>query len=351
MTTVLEADTPALLIDLDRVEHNIESLQRYCDEHSFASRPHIKTHKLPAIAHLQIRAGAVGIACQKLGEAEVMASAGLSDIFLTYPIVGREKVERLAALARQVRMSVVGDSEVVARGLSEVLDREGLEVDFLVECDTGFGRTGVQTPQAALALARFVERLPGLRFAGLMTYPTLDQSGAWMKAAREALEQAGLEVECVSGGGTPTAKRTHEIGQITEIRAGTYVYGDRACVENGTVPIDECALNVLTTVVSRPTPERAIIDAGTKTLTSDPAGGAPGHGLIIEYPDASIYLLNEEHGYIDVSRCRHPPEVGEKLRVVPNHACGTTNMHNEAVVHRSGEPAGVWPIAARGKVR
>jgi D-serine deaminase-like pyridoxal phosphate-dependent protein len=346
-----DADTPALLVDLDRVERNVALLQRYCDEHGFAFRPHIKTHKLPAIAHLQIRAGAVGIACQKLGEAEVMAAAGLGDILLTYPLVGREKGERLAALAREVTMSVVGDSEVVARGLSDVLAGEGLEVDFLVECDTGFGRTGVQSPEEAGALAQLVERLPGLRFAGLMTYPTLPESGSWLRAARERVERAGLSVERVSGGGTPTARRTHEIGEITEIRAGTYVYGDRACIANGTVPLGECALHVLVTVVSRPTRERAIVDAGTKTLTSDPAGEAPGFGAIVEHPEATIYQLNEEHGYVDVSRCLRPPEIGARLTIVPNHACGTTNMHDEALVHRSGSAVGVWPIAARGKIR
>jgi D-serine deaminase-like pyridoxal phosphate-dependent protein len=136
---LLDADTPALLVDVDRVERNVASLQRYCDEHGFALRSHIKTHKLPAIAHLQMRAGAVGIACQKLGEAEVMASAGLTDILITYPIVGEEQAERLAALARQVKMSVVGDSQVVAEALSRTLSREAVEADFLVECDTGFG--------------------------------------------------------------------------------------------------------------------------------------------------------------------------------------------------------------------
>lgn len=346
-----DVDTPALAVDLDRVERNVASLQHYCDEHGFAFRPHIKTHKLPAIAHLQMRAGAVGIACQKLGEAEVMARSGLDDILLTYPIVGAAKTERLAALAREVTMSVVCDSEIVARGLSKALHREGLQVDLLVECDTGFGRTGVQRPEAAAELAQVVARLPGLRFAGLMTYPTLEGTAAWLRSAREAIERAGLAVECVSGGGTPTARRTHEFGEVTEIRAGTYVYGDRQCIVNGTVLLDECALHVLTTVVSRPTRERAIIDAGTKALTSDPAGEASGFGVVLGYPEASVYGLNEEHGYVDVSQCSRPPEIGEKLTIVPNHACGTTNMHDEVLVHRTGAVVGVWPVAARGKVR
>jgi D-serine deaminase-like pyridoxal phosphate-dependent protein len=344
-------ETPALTVDLDLVERNIAALQGYCDEHGLACRPHIKTHKLPEIARLQVEAGAVGITCQKLGEAEVMADAGIDDILVTYPLVGPHKAGRLAALARRVTMSVVGDSAAVAEGLSEVLAQENLEVDFLVECDTGLARTGVQSPQAAADLAEHVVRLPGLRFAGLMTYPTRPESGPWLREAREAIERLGLRVEKVSGGGTPTARRTHEIGEVTEVRAGTYVYGDRACIANGSVPLETCALRILATVVSTPTRERAIVDAGSKTLTYDPALGASGYGLLVEHPDADVYLLNEEHGFVDVSRCDPPPAVGDTVTIVPNHACGTTNMHDEVVVHRGGEVVAAWPVAARGKVR
>jgi D-serine deaminase-like pyridoxal phosphate-dependent protein len=345
-------ETPVAVVDLDRVERNIGSMQAYCDEHGFAFRPHIKTHKIPAIAHMQVRAGASGIACQKLGEAEVMADAGLDDILITYPLVGRQKAERLAALAGRGRVGAAGDSAAVARGLSAVVAEQGAEVEFLVECDTGFERTGVQSPRDAAELAALVDGLPGLRFAGLMTYPTLPQSGRWLAAARQEIEGRGLRVERVSGGGTPRARRTHEIGEVTEIRAGTYVYGDRACVVNGSVPLENCALHVVVTVVSRPTRERAIIDAGSKTLTSDPAEGVTGFGLVLEHPDAVIYNLNEEHGYVDVGRCDPQPEVGETLTIVPNHACATVNMHDEMVLHRGGgEVVDTWPVAARGKIR
>jgi D-serine deaminase-like pyridoxal phosphate-dependent protein len=344
-------ETPVVTVDLDRVARNIASMQAYCDEHGFVFRPHIKTHKLPEIAHMQIRAGARGITCQKLGEAEVMAEAGLDDILISYPLVGQRKAERLAALAGRVKVAVVGDSAAIAEGLAAVLGPQGIEVDFLVECDTGFERTGVQTPRAAADLAQLVAGLSGLRLAGLMTYPTLPESGPWLRAAREEIERVGLRVDQVSGGGTPTARQTHEIGEVTEIRAGTYVYGDRACIGNGTVGPGHCALHVLATVVSVPTRERAIIDAGSKTLTSDLAEGATGFGLVVEYSEATIYNLNEEHGYVDVSRCEAPPEVGQVLTIVPNHACATVNMHDEVVVHRSGESVGTWPVAARGKVR
>jgi D-serine deaminase-like pyridoxal phosphate-dependent protein len=248
-------------------------------------------------------------------------------------------------------MSVVGDSATVAEGLSGVLARNGTEVDFLVECDTGFGRTGVQSPEEAAELAALVARLDGLRFAGLMTYPTLPESGPWLRAAREAIERRGLSVESVSGGGTPTARKTHEIGEVNEVRVGTYVYGDRACIANGSVPLEDCALRVLATVVSRPTRERAILDAGSKTLTSDLAIGVTGHGLLVEHPGAEVYALNEEHGYVDLSGCERPPAVGDRVTVVPNHACATANMHDEVVVHRGGEIVAALPTAARGKVR
>jgi D-serine deaminase-like pyridoxal phosphate-dependent protein len=346
-----DLETPVLTADLDAIERNITRMQAYCDEHGVELRPHIKTHKLPELARLQLEAGAVGITCQKLGEAEVMADAGVEDILLSFPLVGSAKAERLAALAARVKMTVVGDSAAVAEGLSPVLARHGVEVDFLVECDTGLGRTGVQSPEEASALAELVDGLEGLRFAGLMTYPSLPETAPWLLAARAAIEARGLAVERVSGGGTPTAERTHELGVVDELRVGTYIYGDRACIANGSVPLDDCALRVVATVVSRPTRERAIIDAGSKTLTSDLAVGATGHGLLVEYPDAEVYALNEEHGYVDVSRCEPAPEIGDRVTIVPNHACTTANMHDEIVLHRGGEVVETLPTAARGKVR
>jgi D-serine deaminase-like pyridoxal phosphate-dependent protein len=346
-----ELETPVLTADLDAIERNISRMQAYCDEHGVELRPHIKTHKLPELARLQLEAGAVGITCQKLGEAEVMADAGVEDILLSFPLVGSAKAERLAALAGRVKMTVVGDSAAVAEGLSPVLARQGVEVDFLVECDTGLGRTGVQSPEEASALAELVDGLEGLRFAGLMTYPSLPETAPWLLAARAAIEARGLSVERVSGGGTPTAERTHELGVVDELRVGTYIYGDRACIANGSVPLDDCALRVVATVVSRPTRERAIIDAGSKTLTSDLAVGATGHGLLVEYPDAEVYALNEEHGYVDVSRCEPAPEIGDRVTIVPNHACTTANMHDDIVLHRGGEVVETLPTAARGKVR
>ena len=340
-----ELDTPVLTADLNAVERNIAGMQRYCTEHGLALRPHIKTHKLPEIARLQVDAGARGITCQKLGEAEVMADAGVDDILISFPLLGAAKVERLATLAQRSTVRVVGDSATVARGLA------GLQIDFLVECDTGGARTGVQSPEAAAELAQLVSTLDGLRFVGLMTYPTGPETGPWLRAAREAIGARGLTVETISSGGTPTARWAHELAELTELRPGTYVYGDRACIADGSVPLEDCALRVVATVISRPTPGRAIIDAGSKTLTSDLAAGATGYGLVLEHPEADVYKLNEEHGMLDVSACARQPEVGERVTLIPNHACGATNLHDEVVVHRGGEVVATYRIAARGKIR
>jgi D-serine deaminase-like pyridoxal phosphate-dependent protein len=351
MYLLSEVDTPALTVDLDRVDRNIAALQGYCDQHGIAFRPHVKTHKLPQLAHRQLEAGASGIACQKLGEAEVMIDAGLLDVLVTFPILGREKLKRLATLAGRARIGVIGDSTTVIEGVSAALSAEGVEAEFLVDCDTGLGRTGVQTAEEAADLAALAAGLPGLRFAGLLTYPTTSDTGPRMRAAVEAIERRGIVVRRVSGGGTPRARYTHELDVVTELRAGTYVYGDRACVSNGSVGLDDCALHIVATVVSRPTRERAIVDAGSKALTMDPAAGVEGFGTLLEYPNASIYALNEEHGFVDVSRCVSPPNIGEVVTIVPNHACAAVNLHDEVVVHRSGGDIDRWPIAARGRSR
>jgi D-serine deaminase-like pyridoxal phosphate-dependent protein len=350
---VLELPTPFPTVDLDAVDRNIARMQAYCDEHGLALRPHVKTHKLPRIARLQLEAGARGLTCQKLGEAEVMADAGFDDILITFPLVGAGKAERLADLAARAKVAVAADSEVVARGLSRALEARGGEIGFLVECDTGYGRTGVQSPEEAAELAELVAGLPGLRFAGLMTHPAVAASGPWLARAKEEVERRGLAVDRVSGGGTPEAYRVHESGVFTELRVGTYVYADRRCVALGITPLDDCALRVVATVVSRPTPDRAILDAGSKTLTSDVLPGLePGtYGLVVEYPEAVVRSLSEEHGTVDLSACERRPEIGEVVTIVPNHACGTVNMHDELALHRGGTDVEVVAVAARGLVR
>jgi D-serine deaminase-like pyridoxal phosphate-dependent protein len=336
LVLIAALDTPVLTVDLEAVERNITRTQGYCDEHGIALRPHVKTHKLPQIARLQVDAGARGITCQKLGEAEVFADAGFDDILISFPLIGAAKVDRLRALAERVRVTVTVDSPEGADAVA------GLDVTALVECDTGGGRTGVQSPADAARLAATTNG-----FRGFLTYPTPPGTAAWLRRAIDLVQG----VECVSVGGTPTAMHAHELGLATELRVGTYVYGDRACIANGSVPLEDCALRVLATVVSTPTAERAILDAGSKALTSDLAVGTEGHGYLVEYPEAQVVRLNEEHGIVDVSRCARRPRVGDRVSVIPNHACGATNLYDEVVVHRSGEIVDTLLIAARGRLR
>ena len=351
--TILELPTPFPVVDLDAVDRNILRMQSYCDANGLALRPHVKTHKLPRIARLQLDAGGRGITCQKLGEAELMADHGFDDILITFPLLGTGKAERLADLAARAHVAVAADSDVVARTLSRALEARDSSIGFLVEYDTGYARTGVQTPAEAADLAELVDRLPGLRFAGLMTHPAVPESGPSLRRAREEIERRGLAVACVSGGGTTGAFRIHESGEFTELRVGTYVYGDRRCATVGVMPLEDCALRVVATVVSRPTPDRAILDAGSKTLTSDfpPDLDDPAYGLVVEYPDAVLRSLSEEHGILDLSACERRPEIGEVVTIVPNHACGTVNMHDEVALHRGGRDVEIVAISARGLVR
>ena len=352
-TLVAELDTPAVVIDLDIVEANIRRAQETLASHGLANRPHIKTHKIPALAKLQMDAGAVGITCQKLGEVEVMADAQVADdILLTYNVLGDAKAERLAALIRRLkRMAVVLDNEVVARGLSEAGKRHGVDIRFLIECDTGFGRNGVQSPQAALDLARETMRLPNMRFEGLMTFPTAKpEQRLWLERALQLLNGAGIAVPVVSGGGSPALKCCGDFPMLTEYRAGTYIYNDVMQVTAGAATWDDCAMTVRATVVSRPTEDRAVLDAGSKVMTYEQYY-AKGFGRIVEYPDAQVTGFSEEHGMVDLSACTKKPKIGEVVSVIPNHCCVVTNMMDEVYAARRGVVEAVYPVAARGKVR
>lgn len=347
---VEELETPVPLVDMDVMEANIARLQAYLDTHGIASRPHIKTHKIPAIARMQMEAGAVGITCQKVSEAEVMAEAGFGDIFIPYNILGERKLKRLTDLAARVTVSLTADSPVVARGLSEAAREADLTLTVLVECDTGAGRCGVQSPGEAAELARLIASLPSLHFGGLMTYPTSEHLDDFVRQTRSLIRGDGLQIERVSGGGTPCMWQAHTHPELTEHRAGIYVYGDRLTMRSGAVTLDDCAIKVHTTVVSRPTKVRGILDAGSKSLSSD-LHGLDGYGYICEYPEASIYALSEEHGHVDFSACPRKPEIGERLTVIPNHCCTVTSLFDEVVGARGGDVEVTWQVAARGTVR
>jgi D-serine deaminase-like pyridoxal phosphate-dependent protein len=359
MTTALAAKiardfgTPALVIDMDRVERNIARIQAACDAAGVLSRPHIKTHKSPLLAKLQIAAGAKGITCQKLGEAEVMADAGIDDILISYNLIGEEKMARLGALQAKATVTVAADNPTVIAGLPQAAAISGRPLSVVVECDTGRKRAGVETAAEAIALARSIAGLPGLHFAGFMLYPT--ETG-WSEAQRfydEALagvREAGLEPTIVSTGGTPNLKNLGKLRGGTEHRFGTYIYNDRMQVAAGVADWDDCALNVYATVVSRAGPDRGILDAGSKTLTSD-TGGLDGHGLILEHPEAKIARFAEEHGFLDLTRSNTRPAVGDVVRIIPNHVCVVVNMVDEVVMVRGDEILGTLPVAARGKLK
>lgn len=353
MTPADSLDTPAVTVDLDIMEDNIRRVQAHLGRHGIGNRPHVKTHKIPDIGRRQMAAGALGITCQKLGEVEVFADAGVADdVLLTYNVLGRAKTDRLLALARRLpRLTVVLDNEVVARGLSEAAAAAGVDVRFLVECDTGFGRTGVQTPEAAVDLARAAGRLPRLDFQGLMTFPNRDPlTRDFFARALELFGRAGIPVPIVSGGGTPGIFTAQTYPMLTEHRAGTCVFNDVMVVASGTATWDNCAMRVRTTVVSRPTETRAILDAGTKVLTSDQYG-MKGYGHVLEFPEAQLTGLSEEHGIVDLSACAERPAVGDVVHVVPNHCCVVTNMVDEVYGVRGGRLEVVWAVAARGAVR
>lgn len=345
---IYDLDTPAVVIDLDVLERNIHKMASHCADLDIALRPHTKTHKVPEIARMQLAAGAQGIVCQKLGEAEVMARAGIDDILIAYNIVGKPKLRRLTNLAQWKTILVTVDSEDVATGISQQARIDATDVGVLVELDTGGRRTGVQSPEAALELGRLVMDLPGLSLKGIMTYPSHVRAKPFMQQTVELFLNAGLPCPVISGGGTGGEAVSKEIG-CTETRSGSYIYeGMTRVTGNDDLSPERCALRVVVTVVSVPTQDRIIVDGGQKTFRASPSNP---YGLIIEQPQARIYGMSVEHGHVDVSGCDHKFRVGEKLSVIPRHQGMVTNMHDEVIGARDDQLEVVWQVQGRGKVK
>jgi D-serine deaminase-like pyridoxal phosphate-dependent protein len=352
-----EVETPVAVIDLDRLEANLSDLQSYADQHGIRLWPHTKTHKSPEIGLMQLRHGAAGLAVARSGEAEVFYEAGARAILMHYPPFGEAKCERLAELvANGVELTVALDDAAAAEGLSAALARRGLRASILVELDLGLHRTGQTTAQGAVEVAQAIARLPALDVVGISGYPghcrgdaetirtRLEAADAFMRETRDAFVAAGIPCERISGGSTPTRYLTHETC-VNELRAGTYSLLDR---NDGT--LDDGALRVEVTVISDAVPGQVVIDAGSKTFTSDdhPDGG---HGTIAGWPGLDLHTINEEHGYVGVGDAPDRPAVGERLQVLPNHACGCVNLHDGLLAVRNGVVDHVIEVAGRGLIR
>ena len=339
------------MIDVDVLEKNIKEMAAHCRELGITLRGHTKSHKNPEIAKMQVAAGSVGIVCQKLGDAENMAKAGLDDILMTYNIVGRQKVRRLTELARLRKMTVTVDSFAVASGISEQAGLDEVTIGVLIELDTGGNRTGVLSPAAAEELALSVQKLPGLELRGLMTYPSRVAAKPFIQETVDRFTKAGLSLEIISGGGTGEEWESKELG-FTEHRSGSYVYEGLSRIQgsqgNEGLSPERCPLRVVTTVVSVPTEDRLIIDAGMKTFRMFPS--MP-YGLIIEDPHIKFSGMSVEHGHIDTSSSQNKYSVGDKLTVIPTYQEGVTNLHDEIVWMRNDIVKRVWRNEGRGKVK
>ncbi|MBX2880957.1 MAG: D-TA family PLP-dependent enzyme [Granulosicoccus sp.] len=352
ISNVNEIDTPALIVDERIARNNIASLQKHCNSAGLKLRPHIKTHKSVRMAKLQLEAGAAGINCQKIGEAEIMANAGCDDILITFNILGEAKLSRLKALHEKIsKLTVVADNSTVIAGLGDVFVKTDHPLNIMIECDTGAGRCGVQSPDEAVGLAESISTLSGLKFAGLMTYPAAGDNASaaqFMKQSSAQLNARGIQGFEVSTGGTPDMWQSQAQGVFTEYRAGTYIYNDRSLLARGTCNVNDCAGVVLATVVSMPTPERAVIDAGSKALTSDLLG-LDGHGHVIEYPDSQIVALSEEHGTLKLNP-DSALRIGDRIRIIPNHVCVVSNLFDSAWLKELSGAYVPLPIDARGCV-
>jgi D-serine deaminase-like pyridoxal phosphate-dependent protein len=360
-----QVDTPALLIDLDAFERNLDRLAQAVSGTGVKLRPHSKTHKCPVIALQQIARGAVGVCCQKVGEAEALVYGGVRDVLVSNQIVGASKILRLVALARQADVAVCADDPDNVADLNEAATAFGIRLPVLVEVDVGAARCGVEPGEPAVRLARRIAAAPGLRFAGLQAYhgaaqhvrehdrrrAAIQEAAERVRATVGALQRAGLPCERVSGAGTGTFRFEAESGVWTELQAGSYVFLDADYAKNGnadggTGTEFEHSLFVWATVMSRPTAERAVLDAGLKALGVD--AGLP---VVVGMPDVEYVRAADEHGKLLLHDGARVLKLGQKLRLIPGHCDPTVNLYDWFVGYRRDRVEAVWPIAARGAGR
>jgi D-serine deaminase-like pyridoxal phosphate-dependent protein len=365
-----DVPTPALLVDLDRMERNIASWQAMADRNGVALRPHIKTHKTPQIAAQQLAAGAIGIASAKPTEAEVFAAAGCDDIVLAYPTVGEDKWARLARIASEARLTVNVDSEHQARGLSAAAVAAGVTIRVQIEIDTGLNRVGLDPGEYAAieAFAGAIDALPGIELDGVTTHrgkfgdrlgrmtnaEAGHEEGSILVGLAERLRADGHPAPNVTAGGSVTGPGVAEVPGVTEVRAGTYVFYDAMQVAAGSARPDEVALSILVTVVSTRRAGWTTVDAGSKTFSGDRGvvdGSAAMSGIsdCVDL-DATVMRTTEEHGMVELG-AGVSVEVGQKLRFTPYHVCTAVNLADQLVGVRDGAVEAVWPIRARGTTR
>ena len=351
-----DIDTPALVIDLDLLESNIARMADFFSDIKANLRPHTKTHKTPILAHKQIEAGAQGVTCAKLGEAEVMAAAGIRDILVANQVVGRIKINRLVALSRHTDIIVAADDANNVREISDAAQTAGTKVNMIIEVDVGMQRCGVPPGEAALNLARVIDDHPGVTFRGIMGYeghiigePDNDirydecrKSMTMLADTADYIRKNGLPVEIVSGGGTGTYNVTGTFPGLTEVQAGSYILMDSTYKKR--IPEFDCALTVYATIVSRLGDELAVADAGLKTMTND-----MGIQSIRDVEGASLIRQSEEHVKIQLPGASCPIRPGDKIHIIPSHGCTTINLHDRFYGVRNGVVETVWDIAARGK--
>lgn len=353
-----ELDTPAAWVDLDVMERNLARMGNYCKKHGLALRPHIKTHKVPELAYRQLSSGAVGITSAKVTEAEVMASAGLDNILIAYPVWGEHKWRRLAELTRHATVAIATDSVEHARALANGMGKAAKQISLLVEVDLGSSRTGLPIDEnLPKSLTRIAET--GIPVKGLMIYPghireiqegTIECMGESISSAIAEYDKAGLTLSVVSGGSTPTAFYSHLLPGVTEIRPGTYIFYDCNCVRIGAAAWEDCALKVRCRIVSTSVEGGAIIDGGSKTFSDAASIHGSGFGRLVQCPEVLCEKMNEEHGYLKLESSGFSPGAGDLVDVIPNHACTTVNMHHLLYGVRNGRVEEIWHVAAQGKI-
>lgn len=364
MTHLNELDTPALVIDVDAMERNLNRAASYAREHGLRLRPHTKTHKIPALGRRQIELGAAGLSVAKTTEGEVMLASGTPDLLLAYPVLGEAKLARLVQLARKVQVTVALDDLTVAQGIGAAAARAGVEIGILVEADLGLHRMGLAPGPELLTLIRAIQKLCGLRWRGVAFYPghikshaaesqsALDRLRTQVPEMIDGLARVGAEPEIVSGGSTPLLWESHTIPGMNEIRPGTYIFNDRNTLLSGACTRAECTATILCTVVSVQG-GRMMIDGGSKTFSSDrsSADGDALFGDIVGDAGARFHKMNEEHGYVDLSFAERSYRPGDHVRVLMNHVCTAVNLHERVWAVRGDDVLDAWTVAGRGKLQ